>query len=117
MKTFDINTIQLQIQSPGITVSEDLENHLISQIEKLGKIFPRIKKCEILLRNENESHNRNCVAEAKLFIPGNLFFSKEQEENFTIASNKVFDDLHDQIYKVKDKMKDVRKKVKGDFQQ
>jgi len=110
MKTFDINNIQLTIQSPGITISDELQTHLISQVEKLGKIFPRIIKCEILLRNETNSSMRNCVTEIKLFVPGNLFFSKEQEDNFSHAINKVFDDMHEQLYKMKDKKQDRRKK-------
>ena len=76
MKTFDVNNIQMKIQSPGIELGGVLEDYLINQIEKLGKIFPRIKKCEILFREEKNNKMKKFVVEAKLFVPENIHFSK-----------------------------------------
>ena len=65
MKIFDVNDIQLKIQSPGLVVDEVLEYYLLSHIEKLGKTFTRIniKKCELLLKEEKNGNRKNCLAE------------------------------------------------------
>jgi len=111
MKTFDVNDIQLKIQSPGITVNEELENYLVTHIEKLGKTFPRIKKCELVLREEKNGSKKNCLAEAKLFVPGNILFARSQEDNFRLASKNMFDDLREQVVKVKERFE--KKKTFG----
>ena len=108
MKTFDVNNIQLSIQSPGMVVDDKLENYLVSHIEKLGKTFSRIKKCELLLREEKNGKKMNCMAEAKLFVPGHILFARSQEDNFKIASKNVFEELRDQLLKVKEKFADKR---------
>lgn len=82
MKTFDINNIQLKVQSPGTVVSIDLEKYIINQVEKLGKTFSRIKKCEMLLKVERNGRNKNFMVETKLFAPDTILFSKENEDNF-----------------------------------
>ena len=112
MKTFDINNIQLQIQSPGINVDTTLENFLISHIEKLGKAFSNITKCEVVLKEQKDSKGKNCLVEAMLFIPGSMLFSKEHEDNFHLAAKGVFEDLHDQLMKAKEKMQNKHAEVK-----
>ena len=103
MKTFDINKIQLTIQSPGIVIDEKLQNYLISKIDKLGRTYLRIKKCELVLRLEKNSQNKNFITEGKLFVPRNILFAKQRDVNFKIASRKMFDDLFDQLLKHKEK--------------
>ena len=104
MKTFDVNNIQLKIQSPGMTVPASLENFLIAHIEKLGKIFPRIKKCETLLREQKDSRNKTCKIEAKLFIPRTMLFAADEADNFEFAAKNMFDDLRDQLLRYKEKV-------------
>jgi len=104
MKTFDVNEIQLKIQSPGITLDQAMESHLIEQIEKIGQTYSRITGCEMLLRTEKNDKGQNCFIEAKIFIPGHMLFSKQHAENFQIASSKLFDDLRDQLVRIKEKM-------------
>lgn len=106
MKTFDVNNIQLTIQSPGIDVSENLREFLIQQIEKLGKLNPRMKKCEIILHNEKNDKLKNCVLEAKIFVPENMFFSKSQDVSYQLAARKVFEDLHEQLFKLKESLEE-----------
>src|SRR3990172_3503196 len=106
MKSFDVNNIQLKIQSPGMSIPASLEDYLIRHIEKLGKTFSRIKKCEMLLRKLNKKHDRNCMIEAKLFIPGTMLFAKDEEESFELAAKQMFDDLRDQLQRCKERMQE-----------
>jgi ribosomal subunit interface protein len=106
MKTFDVNNMQLKIQSPGMVLDDALETYLVSHLEKLGKTFPRIKKCEMLLREEKNGSKKNCLAEGKLFVPGHFLFASSQEDNFKIAAKNMFGDLRDQLLKVKERFAD-----------
>ena len=103
MKTFNVNNIQLKMQSPSVRISSDLLNYIISHIEKLGNTYSRIKKCELIFKNENDSQNNNCVAEIKLFVPQNVIFAKDHCNNFRLAFKNVFDDLYEQLKKIKEK--------------
>jgi putative sigma-54 modulation protein len=115
MKIFDINNIQLKIQSPGMSVSASLEGLLTRHIEKLGKTYPRIKKCEMLLRELKKKHDRNCMIEAKLFVPGNVLFAKDEEESFELAAKNMFEDLHDQLQRFKEKLQEKNSDVKREL--
>ncbi len=101
MEAFDINKIQLKNQSPHVTVSDELNEYIITQIEKLGKIFNRIERCELMLLTRKNSQKDVCEVEAKLFVPGKVLFAKEQKANFRLSTQHVFDDLYNQLYKFK----------------
>ena len=104
MKRFDVNDIQLEIQSPSITIDSKLEDKIVSRIEKLGKVFPRINKCVLLLKWEKDSRDKECLAEAKVFVPGEMLFSKQHEASFEMASKKLLDDIEDQLMRSKQKL-------------
>ena len=106
MDTFDINKIQLKIQSPGVVVNEELNTYIHGQIEKLGKVYNRLEGCELMLREEKSSTKQNSTVGAKLFIPGEVIFASGKSENFKLAVKIVFDDLHEQLYKFKEKIMD-----------
>lgn len=67
MKTFNLNDIQLRIQSIDFDVNKELEGTIINGIEKLGKHFSRIKKCEVILKKEKNNRNLGFIAEGKTF--------------------------------------------------
>ena len=106
MKTFDINNIQLKIQSPDVHVNEELNTYILGQIEKLGKTFSRIERCEMMLKAEKNSKNQNCQIEGKLFVPGQVLFASSKSDHFRMAAKMMFEDLHDQLYSFKEKMTD-----------
>ncbi len=108
MKKFDINNIQLTIQSPHINTHDEVNDYLISRIEKAGNTFAHIEKCEVVLRIDNNHKNKECEVDVKLFVPGNVLFAKEKESNFLLAAKNVFDDLQHQLQKIKEKHKNGR---------
>lgn len=113
MKTFDINNIQLKIQSPDEHFDPAMEEYCVTQVEKLGVIMPRITGCEVMLTREKESHKKNSIAEIKLFVPGAVLFSKEQDENYRLAAKHAFDDVRDQLLKLKGKREDKSVDLSG----
>ncbi len=100
-ESFDINKIQLQIQSPHVTINEELNDYIIAQIEKLGKLFNRIERCEAMLLTRKNSQKEVCEMEVKIFVPGKTLFAKEHKANFRLAAQFVFDDLYAQLQKFK----------------
>lgn len=104
MKTFNVNAIQLRIQSIGFDTGKELEDIIINEIEKLGKYFSRIKKCEVILKKEKDERNQGYIAEAKLFVPLNVLFAETRSTNFTLATKRMFDDLNDQLLRYKEKL-------------
>jgi ribosomal subunit interface protein len=105
MNDFDINNIQLKIQSPEITVNDGINNLIIEHIEKLGRLFNRITKCEMMLRIEN-NRKHTCEADVKIFVPGNMLFATGKAADFVPAINEAFHDVHEQLMRYKDKLKD-----------
>lgn len=106
MKTIDINAIQVNIESPGLIINDNLRSTLIAQIEKLGKFYSQITKCELILSVEKNDKQNNCIAEARIFIPGKMFFSQSQESDFYKAADEMLDELRAQLLRYKEKTKD-----------
>lgn len=106
LEAFDINKIQLKIQSPHVAINEELNDYIIAQIEKLGKLFNRIDRCEAMLLTRKNSHKDVCEIEVKIFVPGKMLFAKEQKANFRLAAQFVFDDLYNQLSKFKGQLKE-----------
>src|ERR1039457_1869002 len=104
MNTFDINKIQLSIQSPHFKVNDEMHNYILSEVEKLGKTYNRIEKCEINLRVIANNTVDNGEVEAKLFVPGNVLFASVKNSDFKLASKQVFADLKEQLSKFKEKI-------------
>src|SRR5436190_19890399 len=104
MKSFDINKIRLKIQSPHITLDDGLNDYILNQIEKLGKIYGNIEGCEMMFRDEKNKNKENCAVEAKIFVPAHVFFATGKSDSFRLSIKIVFDDLHHQIYKFKEKI-------------
>lgn len=102
--TFDINSIQLNIQTPGLKLDETLKNYLIAQIEKSGKFYSRIYRCEIMLRSIKNKEGNNCEIEIKMFLPGEILFVTDKKNNFKQASATAFEDLQFQLTKYKEKI-------------
>jgi ribosomal subunit interface protein len=103
MKTFDVNNIQLKIQAPGVQLTPELVNYILQQIDKTGKLFDGIKKCEMILKQEKNDRKNNFTVEAKLFIPDNILFASLQDSDFKITVKNAFDNLRDQLMKSKDR--------------
>ena len=105
MKEFDINNIQLKIQAPDLSLDGEFNNFLIAHISKLGKLFNRIIKCELMLRPES---NRMHIMEAdiKIFIPGEMLYASGKNVDLHAAVSEAFHDVHEQLHRHKEKLKD-----------
>jgi putative sigma-54 modulation protein len=106
MKEFDINEIQLKVQSPDMQIDGKTDEYINAQIEKLGKIFQRITQCEVMLKNEKDAKLKNCIVEVKLIVPGDIFYSSGRNEDLQQAIKLAFGDVRDQLTRFKEKLQD-----------
>ena len=112
MGKFDINSVQLKIQSPQITIDEKLNDYILARIEKAGKVFNRIERCEMTLRAEEDDRKNDCFVEAKLFVPGAVLFASDKKSSFRQAVQIVFDEIQGQLTAYKEIKSDKTVTVK-----
>jgi putative sigma-54 modulation protein len=105
MSEFDINKIQLTIQAPDLTIDGPFNDLLLEHVEKLGSLFNRITKCEVMLRPESSRKNL-MEADVKIFIPGNMLYATGKNEDLRSAVIEAFHDIQQQLHKFKEKLKD-----------
>ena len=104
MKEFEINNIQLKIQTSNLDEDGKISNYIIEQIEALGKKYSRINKCEANLKLMKNDKKMNCLVEVKLFVPGQSLIAIDNQQTFKLASKMVFDDLKKQLVRFKEKI-------------
>ena len=107
MNTFDINRIPLKIQSPHVTTNSALHTTILLEVEKLGKLFSRISKCEMMLRIDNK-RNSPCEVDIKVFVPGNMLYTRGRGDEFPPAVTQAFKDMHEQLRRYKEKIQDKK---------
>ena len=101
------------MQSPHLTLGDKLQKTIEKKFEGLDKLFDRIDSCNILLKKEKDDKRENCIVEARLSVPGNDLFAREQAESFEIAAEKVSGDLESQLRKHKAKL-NKKSRIPGD---
>ena len=88
-----------------------MNDSIITRIEKIGGIYPRVKKCEVLLKKEKANRINKCSGEVKFFIPGKIIFSNEEGATFKIVLDSIFEDLEDQLKRIMNKRAKEKKKI------
>ncbi len=92
------------IQSPHIKVTEKLQRTMEQKFEKLDRLFDRIELCSIVLKQEKNNRQENCITEAKLSVPGNDLFATAKAASFETAADKVYLEIESQLRKHKAKL-------------
>jgi ribosomal subunit interface protein len=108
MKTFKSPDIQLIIHSPAVQISDELNQYILGQIEKLGKTFSRIERCDMMLKTKKNNKRQNCEMEGRLLVPGQMLFASSRSEHFRIAAKMIFENLHNQLTRFKAKITDKK---------
>ena len=93
--------MQIIIQSPHVTPTEELTKFIKTKIGKLSHFYNKIEIAEIFLKIEKSDSADDKVCEIRLAVPGNDLFVKKQSNTFENAVDKVIDTLHVKINKIK----------------
>lgn len=96
--------MQILIQSPHITPTEQLIKFVKDKISKLSHFDDRIETADVFLKIEKSDLTDDKVCEIRLVIPGDDLFVKKQSDTFEDAVNKAIDALHGEIDKMKIKL-------------
>lgn len=93
--------MQIIIQSPHVTLTEELTKFIKNKTGKLSHFYDRIEAAEVFLKIEKSDSADDKVCEIRLVIPGNDLFVKRESDTFEDAVTKVVDALHAEIDKMK----------------
>ena len=89
--------MQINIESPHLQITRELEESIHSQFSRLKKIYDRITGCEVVIKKEKNDQQKSCEVEARLLIPKSSFFAREKADSFEIAIKNVMENLLRQL--------------------
>jgi putative sigma-54 modulation protein len=95
--------MQYIFQSPHIKISSNTNQTIQQKFERFEKLFDRIEQCHVVLKTEKNGKQENCIVEARLAVPGNDLFAREQARSFEVAAENACLNLESQIKKHKAK--------------
>jgi len=101
------------ILSPhNVTVTEAIENHLISRIEKLEHLDRYAIKARVILeRDRTKAPERQFSCSIRLSMPGPHLFAEDVEADLYAAIDLVVKNIEQQLRKRHGKFKARKKKV------
>ncbi len=98
----------IDIQSPGLTHNEGLENFVHQEVEKLFHVYKEVISSEVCLSLDSSSTKDNKHCRIRLVIPGNDLLATAKCPTFEEAVLQSAEALERQIEKRKTKT-EVRK--------
>ena len=101
--------MQVNIESPHISLNEQMTGLVSSKLSHLGKLFDRINHCHVVLRTEKSDEQKKCIISASMQLPGTVLFGEDRAETFEVALDKVAHDLEHQLRRYKGKLDEKRK--------
>lgn len=96
--------MKTQIQSIHFDADKKLQDFIHVKIDELFEIYSRIENCDVILKIDKDSKNKDKVVEINLNIPGNRLFVKNYAETFEIATEMAINEIKKQLAKHKKKM-------------
>lgn len=96
--------MQYVIQSPRVRISEKTEIMLQEKFDRFEKMFDRVMQCHLVLKKEKNGQQDYFIVEARLAVPGNDLYAREQAASFEIAAEEACQNLERQIRKHKEKL-------------
>lgn len=103
--------MNIKIQTVHFTADKKLLEYLETKLTKLEKFFDHIVKVEVFLKLDNQKSNiKDKVVEIRVNIPGNDLFAKENHKTFEESIDFVIASIQKQLKKIKEKLKDERKR-------
>ncbi len=106
--------MQVLITGKGIELTEAIEAYVNTKISKLEKFFSGIIRADVIVGMETHRHQKGDVffAEAKLEVPGNDLFVKQEAGSLYAAVDLLHDRLEGELKKHKLKTRKDTKKNK-----
>jgi ribosomal subunit interface protein len=101
--------MNIRIQVIDNTISASLRQKLRRWVMKLDTFHSRILEANVILKKDNQSKDKGCMAEIRLVISGNDLFGKSSAKNFEDAIATVVESLRKRLRKMKSEKKAQRR--------
>lgn len=95
--------MKINIESVGMTPSENLQALIHKKVGKLEKFFPRIITADVTLKATQDSR-KTSEAEVRLNVPNDTLFAGSRADSYEKALTDSVDALERQIKKYKEKL-------------
>ena len=97
--------MKINVQSIHFDADQKLLDFIEKKYSKLDSYFDRITAGDVILKLDNAVDAANKIVEVKLYIPGNILFTKLQCATFEEAIDLTIESLSKQLIKRKEKLK------------
>ena len=95
--------MDIKINSIHFDADQKLEEFITKKITKLTARHDNITGVDVTLKLDNSQDRENKVAEIKISMKGNEFFSRKQTASFEESTDEVTEALRRQLSKSKEK--------------
>jgi putative sigma-54 modulation protein len=100
--------MKIRVQSVHFDADQKLLDFIQKKADKTDLFYDRITGGEVILRIENSTEDkRTKVLEAKVSVPGQVFFAKEMCKSFEEAADLAFESIQKQIQKYKGRLTEI----------
>lgn len=103
--------MKIDIQSPGLAPTHELENFALEEVERFFHLYKEIISSEVCLSLDSSSTKENKNCRMRLLIPGNDLLATARCGTFEEAITASAEALEKQISKRKTKIEGRQKKV------
>jgi putative sigma-54 modulation protein len=98
--------MKTQIQSIHFDADNKLLDLIQEKVNELFKVYDRIESCDVILKLDKNTENKDKVVEINMNIPGKRLFTKNQSNKFEVAADMAIDDIKKQLNLHKNKIAD-----------
>ena len=96
--------MNIKIHSVHFDADKKLEEFITKKVTKLTDRHDNITDVDVTLKLDNSQDRTNKVAEMRISVKGNEFFSKKQTTSFEESTDEVTEALRRQLKKYKEKL-------------
>jgi len=95
--------MNIKINAVHFDADKKLEDFINKKVSKLTEKHDSITGVDVTLKLDNSQDRENKIAEIKINVKGNEFFSKKQSASFEESTDDVTEALRRQLKKYKEK--------------
>ena len=102
--------MRIEVKGLNVDVTDELREHVEKRFEKVDRMVSELATCDVILSEERNPkiHERH-KAEANLHLKGVLVHAKEHAGDMRAAISEVADEIHRQVTKRRDRVRNHRK--------
>lgn len=100
-----MKTYEILFNAPGTHSTPAIKDYLHARIDKIGKEYANIERCEVILQKAQHK-NAKCEVKVRLFVPRHVYTLTANKSDFGNAIKTAFDNLDQQMNELKNRTLD-----------